>query len=276
MNRLVGLIGACLLLGHGAAATAGSVYFSEPAHAAAQKVSTAADPRGYRIDAARHFYDEYAPPHLQRTPAAADPCSRRRRDHVDQNGHASDIKLVRGPSHAPDVSAAVIEAIRRANLPKPTRLAGNVKFTEIWLVTKDGRFQLDALTEGRTRRNRTLPRPVRRGRDGQALPRRSVISLLAFSYMPAGIAVDVEDLAGHDRRRRSRNTAAPASSCGCAQRPAGVRLAIQALNSTFCVRAVFISVAKNPGAIALHWDAVRRQLDGERASAWRCRPLLAW
>ena len=56
---------------------------------------------------------------------------------------------MRGPSHAPDVSAAVIEMIRRrpaaeAERDSPARL----RFTEIWLVHKDGRFQLDALTEG--------------------------------------------------------------------------------------------------------------------------------
>jgi hypothetical protein len=148
MNRLVGLTGACLLLAHGLAAAAGSIYFSQPVHAAAQKVSTAADPRAYRLDAARHFYDEYAPrifkgrlPPLIHAVVVVETT-------VDETGHASNVKLVRGPSHAPDVSAAVIEAIRRANLPKPVRLAGNVRFTEIWLVTKDGRFQLDALTEG--------------------------------------------------------------------------------------------------------------------------------
>ena len=30
----------------------------------------------------------------------------------------------------------------------PARLTGGVRYTEIWLVHKDGRFQLDALTEG--------------------------------------------------------------------------------------------------------------------------------
>ena len=33
-------------------------------------------------------------------------------------------------------------------LPTPSRFAGGLRFTEIWLVHKDGRFQLDALTEG--------------------------------------------------------------------------------------------------------------------------------
>lgn len=147
MKRIVvGLVAACLLAGHGAVA-AGD-YFSSPSGAVMQKVSTAADARAYRMDAARHFYDEYRtrifkgrlPPLIHAVVVVETT--------VDENGRASRVDLVRGPSHAPDVSAAVIEAIRRAQLPKPTRLAGNFRFTEIWLVTKDGRFQLDALTEG--------------------------------------------------------------------------------------------------------------------------------
>ena len=105
--------------------------------------------RSYRLDAARHVYDAYAPrifkgrlPPLIHAVVVVETT-------VDANGRPSDVKVVRGPSHAPDVTAAVVEMIRRAGpLPAPTRLAGNFKFTEIWLVTKDGRFQLDALTEG--------------------------------------------------------------------------------------------------------------------------------
>lgn len=146
MKRFAGLVAACLLLGPGAAA-AGD-YFSDPNGAVAQRVSMAADMRAYRIDAARHFYDEYRsrifrgrlPPLIHAVVVVETT--------VDENGRASRVDLVRGPSHAPDVSAAVIQAIRRAQLPKPQRLAGTIKFTEIWLVTKDGRFQLDALTEG--------------------------------------------------------------------------------------------------------------------------------
>jgi hypothetical protein len=38
---------------------------------------------------------------------------------------------------------------RRADpMPTPSRFTGGVRFIEIWLVHKDGRFQLDALTEG--------------------------------------------------------------------------------------------------------------------------------
>jgi hypothetical protein len=45
------------------------------------------------------------------------------------------------------VTEAVVEMIRRIHLPAHGNSAG-FRFTEIWLVTKDGRFQLDALTEG--------------------------------------------------------------------------------------------------------------------------------
>jgi protein TonB len=149
MNRVAGLLVACcLLLAHSAAAAGEGSYFSDPNGAVAQKVSMAADTRAYKVDAARHFYEEYRsrifrgrlPPLIHAVVVVETT--------VDENGHASRVDLVRGPSHAPDVSAAVIQAIRRAQLPKPGRLAGNFKFTEIWLVTKDGRFQLDSLTEG--------------------------------------------------------------------------------------------------------------------------------
>jgi protein TonB len=148
MKRFVGLVVACLLLGHGSAAARDGTYFTDPNGAVKQKVSMAADTRAYRMDAARHFYDEYRsrifrgrlPPLIHAVVVVETT--------VDENGRASRVDLVRGPSHAPDVSAAVIQAIRRAQLPKPQRLTGTIRFTEIWLVTKDGRFQLDALTEG--------------------------------------------------------------------------------------------------------------------------------
>jgi len=148
MNRFVGLVAACLFVAHGAAGAADAAYFSAPLRAVAQKVSEATDARSYRLDAARHFYEEYGPrifkgrlPPLIHAVVVVETT-------VDETGHAADVKLVRGPSHAPDVSQAVIQAIRRAQLPTPARLMGAIKFTEIWLVTKDGRFQLDALTEG--------------------------------------------------------------------------------------------------------------------------------
>lgn len=149
MNRwLFGLVGTLLCLAQGIASAGDSVYLSQP-RAGMQKVSAAADARSYRLDAARYLYDAYAPrifkgrlPPLIHAVVVIETT-------VDERGRPSDVKVVRGPSHAPDVTAAVVEMIRRASpLPVPTRFAGNLKYTEIWLVTKDGRFQLDALTEG--------------------------------------------------------------------------------------------------------------------------------
>ncbi len=150
MIRLHRLAGACLfavLLP--AAAGEDSQYVSEPLRAGMQKVSAAADARQYRLDAAHYLYEAYAPriykgrlPPLIHAVVVVETT-------VDDSGQTRDVKIVRGPSHAPDVTAAVLEMIRRASpLPAPTRVAGGFKYTEIWLVTRDGRFQLDALTEG--------------------------------------------------------------------------------------------------------------------------------
>jgi hypothetical protein len=146
MKRLALALGACLLACHGVVAAASSIYFSEPLPAM-QRVSAAADSRAYRLDAARSIYEAYAPriykgrlPPLIHAVVVIETT-------VDGNGRPRDVHVVRGPSHAPDVTAAVVEMIRRVSLPATSNAAG-FKFTEIWLVTKDGRFQLDALTEG--------------------------------------------------------------------------------------------------------------------------------
>jgi len=149
MQRLLLLAGASLVAAHLGAAATEVAYFTEPTRVAAQKVSVAADPRAYRLDAARHIYASYPsriykgrlPPLIHGVVVVETT--------VDTSGQLRDVKLVRGPSHAPDVTAAVMEMIRRAGpLPVPSRFGGPVRFTEIWLVHKDGRFQLDALTEG--------------------------------------------------------------------------------------------------------------------------------
>ncbi len=142
--------GALLLVTHFGASANDVAYFSEPLHTGGmQKVSAAADSRAYRLDAARHIYASYPnriykgrlPPLIHGVVVVETT--------VDGNGHPREVKVVRGPSHAPDVTVAVVEMIKRAGpLPAPSRFSGPVKFTEIWLVHKNGRFQLDALTEG--------------------------------------------------------------------------------------------------------------------------------
>jgi len=49
------------------------------------------------------------------------------------------VKVIRGPSHAPNVTAAVREmSFRVGPLPLPTKLGSPVRFLEIWLVDKNG------------------------------------------------------------------------------------------------------------------------------------------
>ena len=139
----------CLLVLHASAGAADTNYFTEPLRVGLQKVSAAISAREYRLDAARNVYAAYAsrifkgrlPPLIHAVVVVETT--------VDADGQARDVKLVRGPSHAPDVSAAVMQMIRRVSLPAPSAFAAaGLKFTEVWLVHKDGRFQLDALTEG--------------------------------------------------------------------------------------------------------------------------------
>lgn len=149
MSRLLAAVAASLAFAAGAAHANEPAYFTEPRPLGAQKVSTATDAKAYRMDVARYVYESYPTriwkgklPPLVHAVVVVETT-------VDANGHASDVNLVRGPSHAPDVTQAVMKTIRRLSpLPVPSRLAAGARFTEIWLVHKNGQFQLDALTEG--------------------------------------------------------------------------------------------------------------------------------
>ena len=149
MLRSMSLAAACTLAVAVPAQAADSIYVTMPVVHKTQKVSQAATAKEYRVDVARHIYESYPtriykgrlPPLIHAVVVLETT--------VDSQGMPRDIKVVRGPSHAPDVTAAVQEmTVRASPLPIPARLSGGVKYTEIWLVNKDGRFQLDALTEG--------------------------------------------------------------------------------------------------------------------------------
>jgi len=149
MLRSMSLAAACMLALGAPAHSADSIYVTTPVVHKTQKVSQAATPKEYRLDVARHIYESYPtriykgrlPPLIHAVVVVETT--------VDAHGMPRDMKIVRGPSHAPDVTAAVQEmTVRASPLPIPARLSGGVKYTEIWLVNKDGRFQLDALTEG--------------------------------------------------------------------------------------------------------------------------------
>ena len=111
-------------------------------------VSSAETLKAYRMDAARHIYATYPqkiykgklPPLVHAVVVTE--------VELDASGQVRDIHMIRVPTHAPDVTVAVRNMIQSASpMPAPTKLGG-AKFTEIWLVDKSGRFQLDALTEG--------------------------------------------------------------------------------------------------------------------------------
>ncbi len=115
---------------------------------ASTKVSNATNPKAYRVDGARHLYAVYPerifkgklPPLVHAVVITE--------VEVDAGGHVRDIQMVRVPSHAPEVVVKVREMIRAASpLPAPQRMNGT-RYTDIWLVDKSGRWQLDTLTEG--------------------------------------------------------------------------------------------------------------------------------
>ena len=113
-----------------------------------QNASTASNPKAYRVDGARHIYALYAnqiykgklPPLVHAIVVVE--------TELDAGGNVRDVKMIRVPTHAPDVTERVRNMIRQASpLPAPSRMGGT-RYFEVWLVDKSGRFQLDTLTEG--------------------------------------------------------------------------------------------------------------------------------
>lgn len=139
---------AAFLLGATPASAADTNFVSIPVPSAGPKVSQAADARAYRVDGARHVYESYPHrvyrgklPPLMHAIVVVETV-------LDSAGLIREINVIRAPSHAPDVTAAVREMIQRvAPFPVPTRI-GSVTWTETWLVDRSGRFQLDTLSEG--------------------------------------------------------------------------------------------------------------------------------
>ncbi|WOB07454.1 hypothetical protein [Piscinibacter gummiphilus] len=133
-------------------AQAQNAFMSEPVQVAAVKPSQAADAKTYRQDGARHLYDAYPDriyrgklPPLLHAVAVVETV-------IDGQGQVVEVNMIREPSHAPDVTAAVREMIKRAQpLPVPARISGGVRYLDVWLMDGSGRFQLDTLTEGQRR-----------------------------------------------------------------------------------------------------------------------------
>ena len=130
---------------------AGALLAALAAPACAQtieKVSLASSAQSYRNDAARHVYSTYAsqiykgmlPPLVHAIVVIE--------TEVDKAGNVREVRVVRSPSHAPDVTRRVIAMVRKASpFPEPRKL-GATKFLETWMVDRGGQFQVHTLTEG--------------------------------------------------------------------------------------------------------------------------------
>lgn len=142
------LIGALALAGLLAAAPALAQFKTTPDVAGAfKRPSPAETALEYRSDGARHLYAAYGkqilkgkmPPLLYGIAIIE--------TEIAANGDVRHVRVVRQPAAA-EVGPWAVEMIKKASpFPAPERM-GTVKYTEIWLVDKSGRFQLDTLSEG--------------------------------------------------------------------------------------------------------------------------------
>ena len=119
-----------------------------PVPPANRNVSQATNEKAYRQDGARAIYAAYPdsiykgklPPLLYAVAVVE--------TELDSSGNVRDVRMVRAPSHAPEITAKIRDLIRKASpLPAPSRI-GATKYTDVWLFDKSGKFQLDTLTEG--------------------------------------------------------------------------------------------------------------------------------
>ena len=110
-------------------------------------VSNADSPKDYNKDGARHLYAAYSkqihkgkmPPLLYGVAIIE--------TEIGPQGEVQNVRVVRQPAAA-EVTPWAVEMIKAAApYPVPAKM-GTVKYTDIWLVAKNGRFQLDTLTEG--------------------------------------------------------------------------------------------------------------------------------
>ena len=143
------LFGALVLAGLLAATPALAQFKAAPAvGGAVTQASVAKTEREYRKDGAKHLYAAYKkqvhkgkmPPLLYGVAIIE--------TEISADGAVRDVRVVRQPAAA-EVAPWAVEMIKNASpFPAPPAGMASVKYTEIWLVDKSGRFQLDTLTEG--------------------------------------------------------------------------------------------------------------------------------
>ena len=119
-----------------------------PTKSPALVMSSANTAKQYRVDAARHLYDQNGnrifkgkmPPLLYAVGVL--------NVDIDQQGQVSHMHWMRAPNHAPEVVAEIERTVlAAAPYPAPEKM-GHVTYTDVWLWDRSGRFQLDTLTEG--------------------------------------------------------------------------------------------------------------------------------
>ena len=147
-THLIASLGVLLVAGLLASAPALAQFKSTPAVAGAfKRPSSAETALEYRSDGARHLYAAYGthihkgkmPPLLYGIAIIE--------TEIDGRGNVRNVRVVRQPAAA-EVGPWAVAMIKKASpFPAPQKM-GAVKYTEIWLVDKSGRFQLDTLTEG--------------------------------------------------------------------------------------------------------------------------------
>lgn len=112
-----------------------------------QPPSAATTAVAYKKDGAKHLYAAYAkqihkgklPPLLYGIAIIETT--------IGPQGEVQDVRVVRQPAAA-EVTPWAVDMIKAAApFPAPARM-GSVTYSDIWLVHKTGRFQLDTLTEG--------------------------------------------------------------------------------------------------------------------------------
>lgn len=109
--------------------------------------SAAATPQAYKKDGAKHLYAAYAKqihkgklqPLLYGVAIIETT--------IGPQGEVQDVRVVRQPAAA-EVAPWATQMIKAAApFPAPAKM-GSVTYSDIWLVHKTGKFQLDTLTEG--------------------------------------------------------------------------------------------------------------------------------
>jgi periplasmic protein TonB len=143
------LLGALALAGVFAAPSAFAQFQAAPAaqKSKLQAPSAATSAQAYKKDGAKHLYAAYAkqihkgklPPLLYGIAIIETT--------IGPQGEVQDVRVVRQPAAAEVTPWAVGMIKAAAPFPAPAKM-GSVTYSDIWLVHKSGRFQLDTLTEG--------------------------------------------------------------------------------------------------------------------------------